>query len=144
MTEHDDPSGAGPRDEKTFSTNTYDNKTGRGHRALAQFALAILARVPSKVLPALAMAATAYGILQYTTVLAHANRPAATANPPCKHLPHCADCVTVSRYLAKQRPVYPHRSRRNRPHRSVSERGAGCDSRNATSRQLGGPQSLPR
>ncbi|MEE2915138.1 MAG: hypothetical protein VX745_10775 [Pseudomonadota bacterium] len=59
MTEHDDPSGAGPKDEKTFSTNTYDNKTGRGHRALAQFALAILARVPSKVLPALAMAATA-------------------------------------------------------------------------------------
>ena len=58
MNEHDDPSGADPEDENTFSTNAYDKKTGSGHRALAQFALAVLARVPSKVLPALAMVAT--------------------------------------------------------------------------------------
>ena len=58
MNEHDDPSGADPEDENTFSKNAYDKKTGSGHRALAQFALAVLARVPSKVLPALAMVAT--------------------------------------------------------------------------------------
>ncbi|MEM7366045.1 MAG: hypothetical protein AAF525_18675 [Pseudomonadota bacterium] len=58
MNEHDDPSGTGQEEENTFSTNAYDKKTGSGHRALAQFALAVLARVPSQVLPALAMVAT--------------------------------------------------------------------------------------